>query len=318
MRKTATAVLVLLLSACPLGALAAQPCRYSAPRNLDLDAAGLKALALELGPNVLTLRGEAGLTRIVVQGTACASNRDWLPQVKLDTARSGATVHLIADNGGHDVDLSLFGGRYAYLKLEVRVPAALATSLTVGSGEADVAGLARLGATVGSGDLKLAGITGPLALRVGSGDVVGGQVGSLELASLGSGDVSLTGVGGAAAIGAVGSGDLKLKNVKGGVTLQELASGTVKLDTVTGGVTAGSVGSGELAIRDVTRNVSVRAVASGDVSVHRAGGNVHADSVDSGSFAADGVGGDFTIGDLGSGDVSHRGVKGRVSVPQHD
>lgn len=318
MRKSTTAVLALLLLVCSLAAIAAEPCRYSAPRNADFDAAGLQALALELGPNVLTLRGEAGLTRIVVHGTACASNRDWLPQVKIDTARSGAMLHLIADNGDHDVNLSLFGGSYAYLKLDVRVPAALATRLTIGSGDADAARLARLDATVGSGGLKLAGITGPLVLRVGSGDVVGSAVGSLDLASLGSGNVSLTGVGGAAAVDTVGSGDLALKDVRGGVTLQALASGEVKLDTVAGGVTVGSVGSGDLAARQVTGNVSVRALASGDVRVHDAKGNVHADSVDSGSFAADGVGGDFTVGELGSGDASHRDVKGKVSAPRHD
>lgn len=320
MRMTTTALIASLLLAVSLAAVAAEPCRYSAPRNAELDAAGLHALAIELGASRLVIRGQPGLDHIVVHGTACASNPRWLGDIKVETARSGATAHLIVDNGNHDVATGLLGvgGVYAYAKLDVRVPDTLATSLVVGSGTADAAALARLDATIGSGDLKATQIPGELGLRVGSGDVVASGVGSLALGSLGSGDVGVQRVGGAATVGAVGSGDLTLGGVRGGVTLESLSSGDVKLTSIGGGVTAGSVGSGDLVIRNVTGNVSVRAVDSGDVSVHAAAGNVHADSVASGDFDADGVGGNFSVGAVGSGDVSHRNVKGRVSVPRHD
>lgn len=318
MRRTTTALIASALLAVSLAAVAAEPCRYSAPRNAELSAAGLHALAVELGANRLVIRGRPGLTRIVVHGTACASNPHWLQDVKVETARSGATAHLIVDNGNHDIATGLFGGVYAYAKLDVQVPDTLAASLVIGSGTADAEALARLEATVGSGDLKAAKIPGELGLRVGSGDVVASDVGSLAVGSLGSGDVSVQRVGGAATVGAVGSGDLTLQDVRGGVTLEALSSGDVKLASIGGGVTAGSVGSGGLVIRGVTGNVSVRAVDSGDVSVHAATGNVHADSVASGDFDADGVGGNFSVGAVGSGDVGHRNVKGRVSVPRHD
>jgi hypothetical protein len=317
MRKTPTVLLAFSLLALAAVATAAEPCRYSAPRNVELDAAGLKTLAVELGPNRLVIRGQPGLTRIVVHGTACASNARWLDDVKVEATRSGTVAHLIADNGNHDVVTGLFGDHSAYARLDVEVPAALATSLTVGSGTADAGGLAALDATVGSGDLKAARISGGLGLRVGSGDAVATDVGSLALASLGSGDVTVQRVGGAATLGTVGSGDLTLQDVRGGVTLESLASGDVKLTTI-GGVTAGSIGSGDLVVRDAGGNVLVRALGSGDVDVHGAGGNVHADSVGSGDFKVDGVGGEFSVGAVGSGDVAHRGVRGKVSVPQRD
>ncbi len=318
MRKTLAVLIALPLLATALATLAAEPCRYSAPRNAELDAAGLQALAIGLGANRLTLRGQPGLARIIVHGTACASQAGWLDDVKVETTRRGTTAHLIADNGGHDISAGLFGGSYAYVKLDVEVPNTLATRLTVGSGTADAAALARLDATIGSGDLQLADVAGPLRLRVGSGDVVANRIGSVVVDGLGSGDVTLQHAGGPVAIGAVGSGDLTLDHVRGGVTLDSLASGDVKLTSIGDGVTAGSVGSGDLVIHDVAGNVSVRAVSSGEVSVHRASGNVHADSVGSGDFKADGVGGDFSVGEVGSGDVDHRGVKGKVSVPRHD
>jgi hypothetical protein len=305
-----------LAVACVAGA--AEQCRYSAPRNAELDAAGLKLLSVEIGPDDLTIRGDAGLTKIVVKGTACASNEKWLANIKVEAQRRGDTASVVADDGDHGVVLSLFGGSYAYLKLDVRVPQSLAVKLQEGSGDAQANGLASLDATLGSGDLKVNGIAREFGLRVGSGDVVAAGVGSLNLSSVGSGDVSVDGVRGDAHVGGVGSGDLGLHNVTGNVSLGSVSSGDTKLSGVGGSVTAGSVGSGDLVVRNVKGNVSVDSIASGDVSVEQVGGSLHAGSLGAGNFGANGVGGDFSVGTVGSGDIHHRGVKGRVSVPRDD
>ena len=315
-----TCVSLLAASAC---VVAAEPCRYSAPRNAEIDAAGLKLLAVEIGPDDLVIQGQPGLAKIEVHGTACASNEKWLQDIKVETTRAGDTASVIARDGDHNVNFfSIFniaeGGSYAYLKLDVRVPQALAVRLKEGSGDAAASKLAALDAALGSGDLKVNGIAGELALRVGSGDVVASEVGSLNLSSLGSGDVSVDGVHGDAHAGSVGSGDLGLRNVTGHVSIGSVASGDVKLAGVGGNVKVQSVGSGDLVARNVKGDVTVGAVASGDVSIEQAGGNVSAQSVGSGDFGANGVGGDFRVGSLGSGDVHHHGVKGKVSVPSDD
>jgi len=315
-----TCVSLLAASAC---ALAAEPCRYSAPRNAEIDAAGLKLLAVETGPDTLVIQGQPGLAKIEVRGTACASDEKWLQDIKVETARTGDTASVIARDGDHNVNFfSIFniveGGSYAYLKLDVRVPQALAVRLKEGSGDATASKLAALDATLGSGDLKVDGVAGELGLRVGSGDVVANDVGSLNLSSLGSGDVSVDGVRGDAHAGSVGSGDLGLRNVTGNVSIGSVASGDAKLAGVGGSVQVQSVGSGDLGARNVKGDVTVGAVASGDVSIEQAGGNVSAQSVGSGDFGANGVGGDFSVGSLGSGDVHHHGVKGKVSVPSDD
>lgn len=309
------------LLASAFSALAEQPCRYSAPRNAEIDAAGLKLLEVEIGPDHLVMRGQPGLAKIEVHGTACASNEKWLPQIKVDTARQGDTASIVTQDGNRDNRFfSIFnlveGGTYAYLKLDVRVPQALAVKLKLGSGDADAGNLAALDATVGSGDLKASGVAGELGLRVGSGDVVANNVGSLNVSSVGSGDASVDGVLGDAHAGAVGSGDLVLRNVGGSVTIGSIASGDAKVGVVGGSVQAQSVGSGDLVVRDVKHDVKIGSVASGDVNIEHAGGNVRAESVGSGDFGANGVGGDFSVGSLGSGDIHHHGVKGKVSVPR--
>jgi DUF4097 and DUF4098 domain-containing protein YvlB len=316
--KSITLLASASLLAVSLAAGAAEQCRYSAPRNAELDAAGLKLLAFDLGRNDLVIQGERGLTKITVRGTACASNEAWLKDVQVETARHGDTASITADNGDHGIILSLFGGSYAYLKLDVRVPQSLAVKLKEGSGDANASNLAALDATLGSGDLRVNGVAGEFGLSVGSGDVVASHVGSLNLSSMGSGDVSVDGVSGDAHVGSVGSGDLGLHNVKGNVSVGSVSSGDVKLAGVGGSVTAGSVGSGDFDVSNVKGDVSVKSVSSGDVDIEQAGGNVRADSIGSGDFDATGVGGDLSVGAIGSGDVHHRGVKGKVSVPRND
>lgn len=297
---------------------AARECQYSAPRNADIDAAGLKLLAVDLGSNDLVIRGEPGLARITVQGTACASNEKWLTDVKIEAERHGDTASVTANNGNHGIHLSLFGGSYAYLKLDVRVPQSLAIKLKEGSGDADASGLAALDATLGSGDLKVTGVAGEFRASVGSGDVVASDVGSLNVSSVGSGDVTVDGVNSDAQVGSVSSGDLGLRNIKGKVSIGSVSSGDVKLAGIGGSMTVGSVGSGDVGARGVRGDVTIRTIGSGDVNIEQAGRNVRVDSIGSGDIGANGVGGDFSVGAKGSGDIHHHGVKGKVSVPPSD
>ena len=54
----------------------ADNCRFTEPRNLDIDAGGIRLLALEFGSDDLNLEGVAGLERIEIRGRACGSSRD--------------------------------------------------------------------------------------------------------------------------------------------------------------------------------------------------------------------------------------------------
>jgi len=258
------------------GAASAAPCRYSAPRNVDLDAATLKSLLLKLGSTDAHVQGVAGLTRIEVRGTACASNPQWLDDLKIDTSRNGSEATVTARTQMHENNFSLFGSlRYAYLKLSVSVPPQLAVAIASGSGDVIAQSLASLDFHSGSGDLKAGQIAGALALQLGSGDVDAHGVGSVDLRSSGSGDVTVSDVHGEARAGRVGSGDLHFSDVRGPVSLGSVGSGDMRLENIGGDVQVNSIGSGDLVVDDVTGNLTVDSTGSGDVSYHGVKGTVH-------------------------------------------
>lgn len=274
MRCLILASAALLLSSAAI----AGECKHQAARNLDIDAAGLKALAIEPGSSDIDVRGVAGLTRVEVRGRACASSAELLERLRLVERRDGDRVVVRVEREGGS--WSLFGSTYASLDLEVRIPEALALEVATGSGDAVVANVASLDWKAGSGDLEARNIAGMLRAKVGSGDVEARDVGAFILGSTGSGDFKVEGVRGDVEVGSGGSGDLTFRRV-------------------TGGVRIGNIGSGDVDLRDIGGSVTVDSIGSGDVTV-------------------DGVRGDLTVKSQGSGDTSHRNVAGKVDVPQRD
>lgn len=274
-----TLISALLLLALPLAA-SANECKFTAARNADLDAAGLKDLMLTLGSTDLDIRSAPGLTKVEVRGTACASDASKLQDLQVNARRNGdrATVDTSSNRGY--INMNVFGSSYAYMKLVVRVPATLAIAVDSGSGDVNAADLASLNFDSGSGDLIADRIAGPLTLKVGSADVKAQHVGSVDLRGSGSGDVHVSDVQGDVQAGHSGSGDLGF-------------------DRVTGNVSIGGTGSGDIRLDGIGRNVEVGSTGSGDVT-------------------ADGVGGNFTVHSTGSGDIRHSNVKGSVNVPKSD
>jgi DUF4097 and DUF4098 domain-containing protein YvlB len=275
MRRTIIALL--LTAALPLSAGA--ECRYSEPRNADMDAAGLNALSFTLGSTDMEIHAVQGLTKVEVRGMACASDASWLKDLQIGSNRHGNAAAVVAKNNHRDTGSGFSGARYAYLKLQVRMPASLAVDVDSGSGDVKADGLASLDFGSGSGDLDARNIGGTLKLALGSADVEARQVGGVELDQTGSGDVHVDGVRGDVRAGRSGSGDLTF-------------------DNVTGHVNIGDVGSGDITLNHVGREVKIDSIGSGDVD-------------------ADGIGGDFTVSasGSGSGDIRHENVKGKVSVP---
>lgn len=260
-------------------ALAASPCSYTAERNLDIDPAGVHALVLKLGSSDLKARGVAGLTRIEVHGNACASEESKLAGLTVDQSRNGDRV-TVTPNQANQQTFSLFGSNYAYIDLEVRVPATLAIEVKANSGDADIADVAALDFDSHSGDLIVHHVSGDVAVEMHSGDVKADDLGSIEVRRSGSGDVHASNV----------HGDVKV----------------------------GHVGSGDLGFDNVAKSVHVESIGSGDVTVNHAGGDVVIGSIGSGDVNADDVGGDFVVKSAGSGDIHHHGVKGKVDVPKRN
>ncbi|MGC1548392.1 MAG: DUF4097 family beta strand repeat-containing protein [Rhodanobacter sp.] len=250
MRRTFILALLLL----PLTAAVADECEHQASRNLNVDLAGVRGVQIQTHSYDLHLNGSGSTKNLELTGRACASSEELLSKLEVTQRREGD--QLIIDTGSRSgFDLNLFGVSYAYLDLQLQLPANIPVTLDVGSGEVHASGLQQLTGRVSSGDFKVSGITGQLSASVGSGDVEVNDIGSLNLGSVGSGDFKAENIHGDARVGSVGSGDVELRQV----------GGSVRVDTL---------GSGDLTVKDVRGDFSVGAKGSGDVNHSGIGGKV--------------------------------------------
>jgi len=234
----------------------AEECRFQAPRNATLDLTGVHTLVVELGQHNLHLNGTPASTGHV-SGRACASAKDRLDDLRLTQHREGDRLVLAAESTSSNWNISLFGSHYAYLDLQVDVPATLAVELEVGSGDAKVANVAQLDARVGSGDLQIKGVRGRFDAHVGSGDIKADDVGETHVASIGSGDFTVNRVRGDISIGSIGSGDAELRAIGGSVDVKSIGSGDLRVDGVARDLHVARVGSGEVQHKGVAGRVDV-------------------------------------------------------------
>lgn len=252
MRRFFTAALLLA----PFAAFAATPCKYEAPRNLQLDLNGVRSVQIEVHSQDLHLTGSDSSKGLTLTGRACASEQSVLDKLQVTQQRQGDQLLIdIGGNGGFS--FSLFGNSYANLDVSVQLPANLPVTVRVGSGDADVKGVQQLQSSVGSGDLHVRQIAGKFSTSVGSGDVDVTDIGSLDLGSVGSGDFKADGIKGDARIGSIGSGDVTLRNIGGSVRADTLGSGDLVVRDVTGEFSLGAKGSGDVSHSGVKGKVSV-------------------------------------------------------------
>ena len=266
-----------LLFLVPVAALADDHCTHSAPRQLQLDLAGVNKVRVETNQFDIDLRATADATHSV-QGRACASKAQWLPDLTVTQERKGDTL-VVRLRREKDAGLSsLFGDNYAWMELSGTVPADVLVQLVVGSGDGSIDGAASASADVGSGDAVLRNIRGAVTAKVGSGDIGVDGAGPLNVLSIGSGDIKARNVAGAVEVGSIGSGDFELDGA--------------------GSVRVGSIGSGDAELRNVRGTVRIDSIGSGDADVRGAAS--------------------LSVGSIGSGGVDHRDVTGPVELPRRD
>lgn len=245
-----------LLLLVPLAAHAGDRCAFQAPRHLSADLAGVRSVRVEVNSYSLHLSGSDGAKGLSLDGRACASSQSLLDTLTVSQHREGD--QLVVELGGErHFGIALFGSSMSDLNVTIRLPSSVPVQVEVGSGDADVTGVAQLDGHVGSGDLHAHRIAGRFASSVGSGDVDADEVGSLDLGSVGSGDFKLSGIKGDARVGSIGSGDVSLSHVGGNVQADTLGSGDLSVDDVAGDFQLGAKGSGDVNQHGVKGKVSV-------------------------------------------------------------
>jgi hypothetical protein len=248
-------------------AFAHAECRYSADRNFDVPASGLRTLAFDLGSSDVVVEGTPGLATIEVRGRACASDASWLDQLTVDQHGDGDRV-TITPHEGHGIH---FG--YAYVDLRVRVPASLAIVTKGDSGDVEARNVASLDFDTSSGDLVADHVAGKLGAEVSSGDIRASDIGDVEIRRTSSGDITLRDVHGPASIARSGSGDLHLDSVAS-VSIGHVGSGDVRISDASSDVTIESIGSGDITVSGVGGDFRVGSRGSGDVTHRNVRGKV--------------------------------------------
>jgi hypothetical protein len=254
----------------------ASECEFRAARTGAIETSGVQKVVIRVGAGDLKVHGREG-SRIEARGEACASTQELLEATRIWVRREGATAFI--ETAIPDEKLrEMRGNPYAYIDIQITLPANLPVEAQDSSGDADLADLASLVMRDSSGDLEIERIKGALTLQDSSGEIHVREVASVKLEDS-SGDATIEKVSGAVEIVSDSSGDLIVRNIGGGVDVRQDSSGDIRTEDVRGNVRVGVDSSGSI----YARNVS----------------------------------GDFTVESDSSGDISHDGVKGRVSMPEH-
>ena len=256
--KTLTCVALAASFLSPLAM--ADDCRYSRDINFDVAVQGLERLTIDLGAGELNVTGASQSDMISVRAQACADSQAKLDDLDLTQDRRGDSLDIASETGDSNWGtVNWFGSTYAYIDVNIAIPAGLIIELDDGSGDinlADVSG--DLSIDDGSGGIELARVTGDVQINDGSGDVRVEEVtGSVRLED-GSGDLELSNISADVHVLGDGSGDIRIATVGGNVTVDDDGSGDIRVRDVMGSFETGDTGSGDVDHSDVRGRVDVR------------------------------------------------------------
>ena len=237
MHRALSLPLLLALAAAP----AAAQGEHTARRDTTVDARGARRLVVEAHAGSLRITGVAGLTEVRVRGTARASDRALLDEIRVVARREGDVVRVRADIPEERDGRwrSWRGDYYRGLDLVLEVPARIAADVDDGSGEVEIRGVGALdlrdgsgSLTVedvdsariedGSGEIRVRGVRGDVRVRDGSGSIDADDVrGAVIVESDGSGGVSARRVGGDLVVEQGRASRIDYADVRGRVRIPE-------------------------------------------------------------------------------------------------
>ena len=233
----------------PMFVVQFEDCRYTAPRETNVDAAGATRVVVSAGSGRLEVVGRPGLRQARIKATACASDRELLDDITLSATREGGAVRVRAN----DRDWNLRNREYARLDVVIEVPEGIEAEIRDGSGEIDLSALGAVLLDDGSGSIRGEDLRGDVQIEDGSGEI--------ELRNI-KGNVRIED----------GSGEIDLRNVEGRVDIRD-SSGEITLYKVLRDVVI-SDSSGGIDVDEVGGNFTVRNDSSGGISHNGVRGTV--------------------------------------------
>lgn len=266
MRNAMLISTLLAVAAIPAGA----DCEHREPRNATVPADGAVRLMVDAEAGSLEIVGVAGLREVRVSGTACASDRDLLERIRLETERRDDEIRVRAITP--DGDSWGWGRDEARLDLVIEAPPAMLVDVDDGSGSLRVEGVAAVRIDDGSGEILVRRVGGAVRIDDGSGSIEVEEVGELDVRD-GSGEIVAERIAGDVVV-EDGSGSIELVGIGGDVLVREDGSGSMRIEQVAGSVRVRDDGSGSISVADVVGDLTVDDDGSGGIDVRGVQGRV--------------------------------------------
>jgi uncharacterized protein YuzE len=250
----------LLLCACLASAgLQASDCEFERKVDQELDLAGSKELSVLAGAGELRITGIEGSDFASIKGRICASEEEWLEKSGVNTS-GGKWAEIIVDLPDTDNGRSWVGNDYAYIDLELEVPADIFLNVKDSSGDIRMESVGQVEILDSSGDMDIVDASGPVLIRDSSGEI-------------------------------------DLRDINGDVTIESDSSGDILGRGIAGAVLVKNDSSGDIEFTDVGEDFLVERDSSGDISANRVGGDFHVMRDGSGEISARSVDGEVRIPD---------------------
>lgn len=220
-------------------------CAFQVERRVSVEASASDLLRLSAGSGELRVEGRAGLDRVQAVGRVCASEEEYLDDLRITLERRGGDVALATHYPHQGRRGSWRGNDYARIDLMVEVPLNMAVDLEDSSGGMEISGTGELRIDDSSGEIDVHDVNGAVRIDDSSGGIdVRGISGDVEVDD--------------------GSGGIDLSDIGGSVRLRD-GSGSINAVAVQGNVVVDDDGSGSISVRDVRGDFQVRSDGSGGI-----------------------------------------------------
>jgi hypothetical protein len=209
---------------------------YDAERNTTVSASGATSVRIDARAGQLSVTGRADLTEVRIRGTARASSRDLLDDIKIEATRNGNQVDVRA------LMPELQNWRrneQALLDLVIEVPQTLSIEID------DT-----------SGDLTVESVSGRVRIEDNSGGIRVRDAGDVWISDS-SGEIEVRSVTGSVDIDEDSSGEIEVYDVTGSVRIGRDSSGSIDVARVGGDFTVERDGSGSIDYGDVKGKVDI-------------------------------------------------------------
>lgn len=283
--------LILLLLALPLSAQAWDRCSESRQVEQRVDLSQIAALNLTARAGELRIEG-SDRQDLALTARLCSSDEEALARMSVDQSTKNGVLHIAARIPWDEDD---FDPRYAYIDLELQVPASLLIDLRDSSGDIHIQRAAVRHLQDSSGEIHIEDGRSELTILDTSGEIrVDGNAGNLTVTD--------------------SSGDMTHRDIQGHLRVLSDSSGDIDIRQVSGRVEIDRDSSGDIDIRDAA-SVQIGSDSSGSIEVREVRGNVNIDEDSSGNIDASQVAGNFRVGRKGNGKIRTDDVAGEISVP---